>query len=104
MEPTSHVTAEASIPLTDRQAAHVAGLEEIIRRKNQQIAALQADLAAGESSKRVERKIRKAYDDGWEAAANRMMNLTQKTAIALRELRDDAFNTVLEGERNKRNR
>lgn len=92
----------AEIPLTDKQAAHVAGLEAIIRRKNERIAHLEEQIAAGGDSPHAKRQIKKAYRDGWEDAANRMMHATHQAAIALRHLRSDAFETILEGERKNR--
>lgn len=90
------------IPLTDKQAAHVAGLEAIIRQKNEKITRLEEQVAAGSESPIVQRRIKKAYKDGWEDAANRMMNMTNQAAVALRQLRSDAFETILEGERRNR--
>lgn len=92
----------AEIPLTDKQAAHVAGLEAIIRQKNEKIARLEEQVAAGGESPIVQRRIKKAYKDGWEDAANRMMNITHQAAISLRDLRSGAFETILEGVRNAR--
>ena len=92
----------AEIPLTDKQAAHVAGLEAIIKRKNERIASLEEQLAAGGDSLAVQRRVKKAYKRGWEDAANRMMNVTHQAAIALSHLRADAFETILDGERKNR--
>ena len=92
----------AQIPLTDKQAAHVAGLEAIIRQKNEKIARLEEQVAAGGESPIVQRRIKKAYKNGWEDAANRMMGVTHEAAISLRKLRSDAFETILEGERRNR--
>lgn len=89
----------ADIPLTDKQAAHVAGLEAIIRQKNEKIARLEEQVAAGGESPIVKRRVKKAYKDGWEDAANRMMGITHQAAISLRDLRAGAFETLLEGDR-----
>lgn len=92
----------AEIPLTDKQAAHVAGLEAIIQRKNERIAHLEEQVALGGDSPAAQRRVRKAYKQGWGDAANRMMNATHQAAIALSHLRSDAFETILDGERKNR--
>lgn len=92
----------AEIPLTDKQAAHVAGLAAIITQKNGHIERLKAQLAEGAESPQVQSRIAREYKRGWDDAANRMMNLTQSIARDMSTLRADAFELILEGERRER--
>ena len=75
---------------------HIRGLEATLTRRNEWIEELETRL----STRAVENTaLNRAYKDGWKDCAAKMMDITHKAALDLRELRADAFELYLEGDR-----
>jgi hypothetical protein len=76
---------------------HIKGLQQTLTERNARIAELEKQLTRAGKNARTERAIKKAYEQGWQACAYRLMAITHKTALELREIRKEAFDLYLKG-------
>jgi hypothetical protein len=76
---------------------HIEGLQATLTKRNARIAELEAKLADPELINNV--AVKRAYRNGWKACAGRMMEASKETALLLKEIRKDAFEIYLEGDR-----
>jgi cyclopropane fatty-acyl-phospholipid synthase-like methyltransferase len=77
---------------------HIKGLQQTLTERNARIAQLEKQLTKAGMTARAEREIKKAYKQGWQACASLLMETTRKTALALSEVRKEAWQVYLEGE------
>lgn len=76
---------------------HIEGLQATLTKRNARIAELEAKLADPELINNA--AIRRAYRRGWKECAGRMMEASKETALLLKEIRKDAFEIYLEGDK-----
>jgi cyclopropane fatty-acyl-phospholipid synthase-like methyltransferase len=77
---------------------HIKGLQQTLTERNAHIAELEKQLTKAGMIARAEREVKKAYKQGWQACASRLMEITRKTALELSEVRKEAWQAYLEGE------
>ena len=77
---------------------HVKGLQQTLTERNARIVELEKQFNKAGMTARTERAIKKAYKQGWQACASRLMEITRKTALELSEVRKEAWQIYLEGE------
>lgn len=89
-----------SITVDDREGliAHIEGLQATLSKRNDRIRQLEEQLAAAEGGEPTAPALRKAYRDGWKAAAARALNGIQEARVALDSVRRPALDTYLAGE------
>ena len=84
----------------DALIAHIKGLQITITERNARIAELQEKLAIPMPLEpEIEKRITKAYKDGWKDCATHMMELTRNTATELGKVRKEAYRYYLEAEK-----
>lgn len=83
----------------EKLVAHVDALVAIISRRNDQIERLQTTIEQMHGAGITNQEKVREYRRGWKDAANTMMGATQDAANALGKLRSDAFELVLQAER-----
>jgi len=77
---------------------HIKGLQQTLSERNARIAELEKQLTKSATTARTKREIKKAYVEGWKACANRLREITLKTALDLSEIRKEAWQIYTEGE------
>jgi tetrahydromethanopterin S-methyltransferase subunit G len=77
---------------------HIEGLQATLTKRNARIAELEKQLKDTETEALQSRAVKKAYKQGWQACASRLMDITRKTAFDLSEVRKEARRIYLEGE------
>ena len=92
-------TVTLSLPVTEAQQLHIRHLQDTLTKRNATIVELQARIDELETGEPNQSQLKRAYRDGWKAAANEMMNATHEAANALGKLRAGAFRLVLQAER-----
>lgn len=83
---------------------HMEGLQVTLKKRNERIAELEAEIVAGAKSRKAQAEIRKAYKDGWQECANYMMGWSADAARALGKIRHDAHALYLQGEKAEYNK
>ena len=86
------------IESTEHLIAHIEGLQATLTKRNARIAELEQRLADGPTSMEEKYRLHAAYRDGWKDCAGRLMNIVHDHALALREIRKEAFRLYTEGE------
>lgn len=77
---------------------HIKGLQQTLTERNARIDELEKRLTKSGLTARAEREVKKAYKQGWQACASKLMEITRLTAFQLSEVRKEAFRVYLEGE------
>lgn len=83
----------------DAKVAHIEGLQRIITSRNKQIERLTERLEAGEESEYAVKQYDRGYKAGYKAAAGELMEASKTAALALGNIRKDAFQIYLEGDK-----
>ena len=78
---------------------HIKGLEATLAERNRTIEKLQAQVAEAYTTSANSERLNREYRRGWKDCANSLMGATHKAAQALREIRAEAFELYLEGEK-----
>ena len=78
---------------------HIEGLQATLTKRNVRIAELEKQLKDAETTALESRAVKKAYKQGWQACASRLMDITRKTALDLSEVRKEAWRVYSEGEK-----
>lgn len=78
---------------------HIKGLQQTLTERNERIAQLEKQVSQLKLNPVTEAATRKAYKAGWKACAGQMMEVTRTTARALSEVRKEAWELYLKGDK-----
>ena len=92
---------EITITFPASQAAkrHIEDLQASLTKRNRQIEQLSTALEEALTGEPNQKALGAAYKRGWKAAADLLMTTTQTAAIALGQVRKDAWNIYLQIEK-----
>lgn len=76
---------------------HIEGLQAVLIKRNLRIAELEEKLANPELINNT--AVTRAYRRGFKECASRMMDATRESALLLKDIRKDAFELYLEGDK-----
>jgi hypothetical protein len=91
-------TLVIEIDENDAKARHIAQLQSVITKRNEEIERLQARLDAGEGSPLVAAAFERGRREGWTACSHALMNAVDTAILALTATRKDGFDALLRGE------
>lgn len=77
---------------------HIEGLQATLTKRNARIAELEQQYAKANKNILLDKAVKKAYKQGWQACAARLMEITRTTALELSEIRQEAWRAYSEGE------
>lgn len=87
------------VPTDHALYGHIVKLEQALTKRNRQIEELKARLSSKGESEAMQRARKKAYQEGYKAAAGTLMEATRKFTDVLNAVNQQSFQTWLEGER-----
>lgn len=87
--------------IDDREGliVHIEGLQATLTKRNKRIEELEQRVIDAENGDLPKTALERAYKDGWEACAGRLMETARVAAQSLGKVRRDAFEVMLEAER-----
>jgi len=86
----------------ERLQIHIDGLQVTLGKRNARIEKLEQEVERLKRGDVLPKELRREYTRGWKDCANEMMNSTQQIARILGHFRRDAFDLLLQGEREER--
>ena len=96
----TEVQNEITITIPASQAAqrHIEDLQATLTKRNVEIERLSVRLEEALTGEPNQKALGAAYKRGWKAAADLLMTTTQSAAVALGQVRKDAWNIYLQSE------
>ena len=88
-----------NIETKEQLIVHIEGLQATLTKRNARIEELEAEVQRLKHSPRNKDAERKGYKQGWKDCASQLMEITRKTALELREIRREAFELYLDGDK-----
>jgi soluble cytochrome b562 len=88
-----------NIETKEQLIVHIEGLQATLSKRNARIEELESQIEKLKRSPANKDAERKGYRQGWKDCASRMMEITRKTALDLREIRKDAFDLYIDGDK-----
>ena len=78
---------------------HIEGLQATLTKRNARIAELEEKLTIPTPLEpEIEKRIKKAYKQGWQDCSTELMEITRNTARELTKVRKEAFRVYLQEE------
>ena len=87
-----------TIPASEAAKRHIEDLQASLTKRNTEIERLSARLEEALTGEPNQKALAAAYKRGWKAAADQLMTTTQTAAVALGQVRKDAWNIYLQAE------
>ncbi len=88
-----------NIETREQLIIHIEGLQATLTKRNARIEELEAQVEKLKKSPANKDAERKGYKQGWKDCASHLMEITRKTALELREIRREAFDLYLNGDK-----
>lgn len=87
--------------IDDREGliVHIEGLQATLTKRNKRIEELEQQLASAENGELAKTALKRAYKDGWEACSGELAEATRIGAVALGNIRRDAFDIMMRAAR-----
>ena len=95
-EETNEITI--TIPASQAAKRHIEDLQVSLTKRNTEIERLSVRLEEALAGEPNQKALAAAYKRGWRAASNLLMTTTQEAALALGQVRKDAWNIYLQAE------